>query len=67
MLHFNRFQLRKSRLQAELFSITGKNLNEQPDLAEKLSQACAALKNELLDPNSVSSLTGRLKRRVILD
>ena len=56
-----------NELKAQLFSITGKNLNEQPDLAEKLSQACAALKNELLDPNSVSSLTGRLKRRVILD
>ena len=42
-------------------------LKEQPDLAEKLSQACAVLKQELLDPSSVSSLTGRLKRRVVLD
>ena len=50
-----------------ILGLTGETLKEQPDLAEKLSQACAALKQELLDPNAVSSLTGRLKRRVVLD
>lgn len=56
-----------SELKAQLFGVTGEDLKEQPDLAGKLSQACATLKQELLDPNSVSSLTGRLKRRVVLD
>jgi len=54
-------------LKTQLFGLTGETLKEQPDLAQKLSQACATLKQELLDPNSVSSLTGRLKRRVVLD
>jgi len=56
-----------NELKSQIFGLTGETLNEQPDLAEKLSQACAALKQELLDPSSVSSLTGRLKRRVVLD
>lgn len=58
-------QLRK--LKTELFGLTGEDLKDQPDLAEKLSQACTLLKQEILDPDSVSSLTGRLKRRVVLD
>ena len=54
-------------LKAQIFGLTGETLKEQPDLAEKLSQACATLKQELPDPSAVSSLTGRLKRRVVLD
>jgi len=56
-----------SELKTQIFGLTGESLQEQPDVAEKLSLACAALKQELLDPGSVSSLTGRLKRRVVLD
>jgi hypothetical protein len=56
-----------NELKNQIFGLTGETLKEQPDLAEKLSEACAVLKQELLDPNSVSSLTGRLKRRVVLD
>ena len=56
-----------SELKTQLFGLTGETLKEQPDLAEKLSQACSLLKQEILDPDSVSSLTGRLKRRVVLD
>ena len=56
-----------NELKTQLFGLTGETLKDQPDLAETLTQACAALKQELLDPNSVSSLTGRLKRRVVLD
>jgi len=56
-----------NELKNRIFGLTGEQLNEQPDLAHRLSQACAALKQELLDPGSVSSLTGRLKRRVVLD
>ncbi|MBK9118152.1 MAG: hypothetical protein IPM18_00875 [Phycisphaerales bacterium] len=54
-------------LKSQLFGLTGETLKEQPDLAQKLSAACTALKRELLDPGSVSALTGRLKRRVVLD
>ena len=56
-----------NELKSQIFGLTGETLKEQPDLADKLSQACAVLKQELLDPSSVSSLTGRLKRRVVLD
>jgi dGTP triphosphohydrolase len=56
-----------NELKNQIFGLTGETLKEQPDLAEKLSEACAVLKQELLDPNSLSSLTGRLKRRVVLD
>ncbi len=37
------------------------------ELAAKLSQACQALKNTMLDASNISQLTGRLKRRVVLD
>ena len=56
-----------NELKNQIFGLTGETLKEQPDLAAKLSEACTVLKQELLDPNSVSSLTGRLKRRVVLD
>jgi hypothetical protein len=50
-----------NELKNQIFGLTGETLKEQPDLAEKLSEACAVLKQELLDPNSVSSFTGRLE------
>jgi hypothetical protein len=56
-----------SELKTQLFGVSGEDLAEQPALAEKLSEACALLKQEVLDPESVSALTGRLKRRVVLD
>ena len=56
-----------NELKTQIFGLTGETLKEQPDLATKLSEACAVLKQELLDPSGVSSLTGRLKRRVVLD
>jgi hypothetical protein len=56
-----------NELKSQLFGLTGETLKEQPDVAAQLSDACAALKQELLDPGSVSALTGRLKRRVVLD
>lgn len=55
------------QLKAQIFGMNGEDLSDQPDLANKLSQACAALKKEILDPDIVSALTGRLKRRVVLD
>jgi len=54
-------------LRGQIFGPTGETLKEQPDLAEKLSQACVVLKQEQLDPSRVSSLTGRRMRRVVLD
>jgi hypothetical protein len=56
-----------NELKTQLFGVTGEELAEQPELAEKLSQACALLKQEVLDPSSVSALTGRLKRRVVVE
>lgn len=56
-----------SELKTQFFGVTGEDLAEQPALAEKLSQACALLKQEVLDPSSVSALTGRLKRRVVVE
>ena len=58
-------QLRQ--LKTQIHGVTGEDLAQQPALAEQLNQACAALKSEILDPGSVSALTGRLKRRVVLD
>ncbi len=55
------------QLKTQIFGVTGEDLSEQPDLANKLSQACATLKKEILHPGSVSALTGRLKRRVVLE
>ena len=55
------------KLKAQIHGVTGEDLAQQPALATQLSQACALLKQEVLDPSSVSALTGRLKRRVVLD
>jgi hypothetical protein len=58
---------RLQRLKAQIQGLTGQDLAQQPAVAAKLSQACQALKNQILDPANVSQLTGRLKRRVVLD
>ncbi len=47
--------------------ITGQNLAHQPAVAEQLRKACQALRTHILNPENVSALTGRLKRRVVLD
>ncbi len=39
---------------------TGEDLAQQPDGAAGLSRACAALKDNIPNPDSVSQLTGRL-------
>ncbi len=58
---------RLARLKQQIAGLSGQDLAEQPDVATKLSRACQALKNHMLDPENVSALTGRLKRRVVLD
>jgi hypothetical protein len=56
-----------TRLKQQIAGLSGQDLAQQPDVAAKLSRACQALKNHILDPDAVSELTGRLKRRVVLD
>ena len=58
---------RLDQLRQQISGLTGQDLARQPDVASKLSRACQALKNSILDPEVVSQLTGRLKRRVVLD
>ena len=56
-----------TQLKQQISGLNGQDLTQRPDTAEKLSQACQALKNHILNPGNISSLTGRLKRRVVLD
>jgi len=56
-----------TQLKQQIAGLTGQDLTQQPDVAAKLSRACQALKNHILNPENVSVLTGRLKRRVVLD
>lgn len=56
-----------SRLKVQINGLTGQDLAQQPDVAAKLSRACQLLKETMLDAAKVSQLTGRLKRRVVLD
>ncbi|MHC4094187.1 MAG: hypothetical protein ACYSVY_28590 [Planctomycetota bacterium] len=56
-----------AQLKQQIAGLTGQDLAQQPDVAAKLSKACLALKNHILNPDAVSQLTGRLKRRVVLD
>ncbi len=58
---------RLQRLKQQIAGLTGQDLAEQPDVADRLNQACQALKAAVLDPDNVSRLTGRLKRRVVLE
>ena len=55
------------RLMAQISGLTGQDLAQQPDVAAKLSRACLALRNSMLDAAKVSELTGRRKRRGVLD
>jgi len=52
---------------SHIAGLTGQDLAQQPDIADKLSRACQTLKDHILSSDSVSQLTGRLKRRVVLD
>jgi len=56
-----------TQLKQQIAGLTGEALAQQPDVAASLSRACAALKDNILNPDTVSQLTGRLKRRVVLD
>lgn len=56
-----------TQLKQQIQGLSGQDLAQQPAVAQKLSRACQALKNHILNPDSVSQLTGRLKRRVVLD
>ena len=55
------------RLKEQITGLSGQDLVQQPDVASKLKHACQLLKQQILDPNRISELTGRLKRRVVLD
>ena len=57
----------KPHARRSLAGLTGQDLAQQPGVAAKLSDACQALKNHILNPDTISELTGRLKRRVVLD
>ena len=56
-----------THLKQQIAGLTGEDLAQRPDVAASLSRACAALKENILNPDNVSQLTGRLKRRVVLD
>ena len=56
-----------TRLKQQIAGLSGQDLAQQPNVAQKLSRACQALKNHILNPDAVSQLAGRLKRRVVLD
>jgi hypothetical protein len=56
-----------AQLKQQIAGLTGQDLAQQPDVATRLSAACQAIKNTVLDPANVNKLTGRLKRRVMLD
>jgi len=56
-----------TKLKQQIAGLSGQDLAQQPSVAAQLSRACQALKNHILDPANVSQLTGRLKRRVVLD
>ena len=59
--------VKRVRLKQQISGLSGQDLAQQPDVANKLSRACETLKNHILNPANVSQLTGRLKRRVVLD
>jgi hypothetical protein len=58
---------RLDQLKQQIAGLTGQDLAQQPDVATQLSRACQTLKNSILDADAVSQLTGRLRRRVVLD
>jgi len=56
-----------AKLKQQIAGLSGQDLAQQPDVAEKLNRACQALKSHILNPEAIHQLTGRLKRRVVLD
>ena len=56
---------RIDQLKAQIAGVTGEDPVQQPKLAEKLKHACAVLEADVLDPTSISALTGRLKRGIV--
>jgi hypothetical protein len=54
-------------LKEQIHGVTGQDLAQQPAVTEQLHKACQALREHILNPDNVSQLTGRLKRRVVLD
>ncbi|MBN2446224.1 MAG: hypothetical protein JXO22_05845, partial [Phycisphaerae bacterium] len=59
--------MKLARLKQQIAGLTGQDLANQPDVAARLTQACQTLRNQILHPAAVSQLTGRLKRRVVLE
>lgn len=58
---------RLAKLKGAIAGLTGQDLASQPDVAAKLSKACQVLRTQIMNPDNLSQLTGRLKRRVVLD
>jgi hypothetical protein len=56
-----------TQLKAAIAGLTGQDLAQQPDVAANLAEACQVLRSQMLDAGNISKLTGRLKRRVVLD
>ena len=56
-----------TQLKQSITGLTGQDLAQQPVIAEKLTRACEMLRTHILDPQNLSRLTGRLKRRIVLD
>jgi hypothetical protein len=54
-------------LKQQIAGVTGQDLAQQPAVAEQLHNACQALRDHILNPKNVSEVTGRLKRRIVLD
>ena len=55
------------QLKQQIAGLTGQDLAENTDVAAKLSEACSLLRDQMLSTESVSALTGRLRRRVVLE
>lgn len=56
-----------AQLKSQIVGLTGEELAQKPEVALQLHSACSLLRREIMDESSLSSLTGRLKRRVVLD
>jgi hypothetical protein len=56
-----------AQLKQQIVGRSGRDLAQQPAVAEKLRRACQALRQHSVSPANISELTGRLKRRVVLD
>lgn len=56
-----------AKLKSQIAGVSGEDLAQQPALAQQLAKACKLIKGDLTDAESISALTGRLRRRVVLD